>query len=58
MDALGIPHRSNLHSIEYDDQGRVVKETIVNLTNAGDPIAPTRRPTYTYDSSWRIAETD
>lgn len=50
MDALGTPHRSNLHSIEYDAQGRVVKETIVNLTNAWDPIAPTRRPTYTYDN--------
>src|SRR5690349_657333 len=50
MDAIGIPHRSNLHSIEYDAQGRVVKETIVNLTNAWDPIAPTRRPTYTYDN--------
>jgi hypothetical protein len=50
MDAIGIPHRSNLSTIEYDAQGRVVKETIVNLTNDGDPIAPTRRPTYTYDS--------
>jgi hypothetical protein len=49
MDAIGIPHRSNLSTIEYDAQGRVVKETIVNLTNAWNPIAPTRRPTYTYD---------
>jgi hypothetical protein len=49
MDALGNPHRINVSTIEYDSQGRVVKETIVNLKNAWEPLAPTRRPTYTYD---------
>jgi hypothetical protein len=55
MDAIGLPQRVNVSTIEYDAQGRVVKETIVNLRNAWEPIAPTRRPTYTYDSRGNLA---
>jgi len=52
---LGKPYFSNLHTIEYDAQGRVIKETIVSLTNAGGSLFPTRRPTYTYDAKGNLA---
>ena len=44
---------ANYHAvsaIEYDASGRVVKETIRNVYNDGNPLDPTRRPTYTYDN--------
>lgn len=54
MDAVGQPHRVNVSTIEYDAQGKVVKETIINIRNDDGPLAPTRRPTYTYDSRGNI----
>lgn len=51
--------------IEYDAQGRVVKETTVNIKNGNEPLQGTRRPTYTYDlrgnlgvNGWRSSSYD
>jgi hypothetical protein len=45
----------DVSTIEYDNLGRVVKETIVNLKNGNEPLKATRRPTYTYDSRGNLA---
>ncbi len=45
----------DVSTIEYDSQGRIIKETIVNKYNYYGPIAPTRRPTYTYDNRGNLA---
>ncbi len=45
----------NVSTIEYDTQGRVVKETIVNKFSIDAPPGGTRRPTYTYDSRGNLA---
>lgn len=45
----------DVSTIEYDAQGRVVKETIVNKYNSDGPLNPTRKPTYTYDSRGNLA---
>lgn len=47
-------HYESISTIEYDSQGRVVKETIVNTYNDSGPLESTRRPTYTYDSRGNI----
>ena len=44
-----------ISTIEYDALGRVVKETIVNTYSRFMPLAPTRRPTFTYDSRGNLA---
>lgn len=44
-----------ISTIEYDSQGRVIKETIVNKYNAFGPLEPVRRPTYTYDNRGNLA---
>lgn len=45
----------NISTLEYDNAGRIIKETIVNTVNEGAPIRPTRRPTYTYDNRGNLA---
>jgi hypothetical protein len=45
----------NVSTLEYDASGRVVKETIVNIKNDNEPLNPTRRPTFTYDSRGNLA---
>ncbi|MBL7699792.1 MAG: hypothetical protein JNK79_16615 [Chitinophagaceae bacterium] len=46
----------HVSTLEYDSQGRVIKETIVNTySGPGWPVNPTRRPTYTYDSRGNLA---
>lgn len=42
-------------TIEYDNLGRIVKETIVNTRNGNAPLNATRRPTYTYDVRGNLA---
>ena len=54
-DAEGAYPYETVSAIEYDAMGRVVKETIVNTKNWNLPLAPTRRPTYTYDSRGNLA---
>ncbi|MBL7697779.1 MAG: hypothetical protein JNK79_06455 [Chitinophagaceae bacterium] len=39
----------------YDNQGRIIKETIKNILNEGGPLYPTRNPTFTYDSRGNLA---
>jgi hypothetical protein len=45
----------DVSTIEYDNLGRVVKETIVNIKNGNAPLNRTRRPTYTYDVRGNLA---
>jgi hypothetical protein len=51
----GRPFYTDISTIEYDVQGRVVKETIVNTRNDFGTLSPVRRPTYTYDSRGNLA---
>jgi hypothetical protein len=39
----------------YDNQGRIIKENIRNLYYHGEPLKPTRNPTYTYDNRGNLA---
>lgn len=55
MDCCGRIGSIDVSAIEYDAQGRIVKETIVNKYNAYGPLSPTRRPTYTYDNRGNLA---
>ena len=50
-------------TLTYDNQGRIIKENIVNYWNApgeGDdnPLKPTRNPSYTYDARGNLAVRD
>jgi hypothetical protein len=54
-DANGSYPLVNVSTLEYDSLGRVVKETIVNIKNGNEPLRPTRRPTFTYDSRGNLA---
>lgn len=45
----------DVSTIEYDNLGRVIKETIVNVKNGNEPLNRTRRPTYTYDVRGNLA---
>ncbi|MBL7696866.1 MAG: hypothetical protein JNK79_01860 [Chitinophagaceae bacterium] len=51
----GRPFYTDVATIEYDSQGRVIKETIVNTRNDFGTLSPVRRPTYTYDSRGNLA---
>ena len=47
-------------TLTYDNQGRIIKENIVNYWNApgegnDNPLRPTRNPTYTYDARGNVA---
>lgn len=44
-----------VHTFTYDAQGRIVKENIKNIYNAGAPLDPQRNPTYTYDNRGNLA---
>lgn len=55
MDCCGRLSSINVSTIEYDANGRIIKETIVNKYNDSGPLAPTRRPTYTYDNRGNLA---
>lgn len=44
-----------VHTFTYDSQGRIVKENIKNIWNAGAPLDPQRNPTYTYDARGNLA---
>lgn len=54
-DANGAYPYVNVSTIEYDNMGRVVKETIVNIKNGNEPLNRIRRPTYTYDARGNLA---
>lgn len=45
----------NVSTFVYDPGGRIVKETIRNLKNAGAPLMPVRNPTFTYDARGNLA---
>ena len=45
----------SVSTLEYDAMGRIIKETIVNLSNEGIPVGPVRRPTFTYDNRGNLA---
>ncbi|RYG32344.1 MAG: hypothetical protein EOO01_34375 [Chitinophagaceae bacterium] len=53
--ASGQLYDIKVSTIEYDSQGRVVKETVVNTYNQDGVYEPTRRPTYTYDNRGNLA---
>lgn len=44
-----------VHTFTYDPQGRIIKENIKNIWNAGAPLDPQRNPTYTYDARGNLA---
>lgn len=44
-----------VYTFTYDNQGRIVKENIKNIWNAGAPLEPQRNPTYTYDARGNLA---
>lgn len=54
-DANGAYPRTDISTFEYDAQGRIVKEIIVNVRLDNKPLLPTRRPTFTYDSRGNLA---
>lgn len=54
-DCCGNLPRENVSTIEYDLQGRVIRETIINIRNDEGPLEKIRRPTYTYDSRGNLA---
>lgn len=45
----------NVYTFTYDNQGRIVKENIKNIWNAGAPLNAQRNPTYTYDARGNLA---
>lgn len=55
MDCCGRLTSINVSRIEYDAQGRIVKETIVNKFNDYGPAGGVYRPTYTYDARGNLA---
>jgi hypothetical protein len=56
FNCCGVLDAVNVSAIEYDNIGRVVKETIVNkYRSEGQPLLPVHRPTYTYDSRGNLA---
>lgn len=46
---------TNVYTFTYDPQGRIIKENIKNIWNAGAPLNPQRNPTYTYDIRGNLA---
>lgn len=44
-----------VYTFTYDAQGRIIKENIKNIWNAGAPLQPQKNPSYTYDARGNLA---